>query len=102
MILFYFNTSSRALSVGRVLLASNNLHVQGMITGYASRALSRSFVHGHKMGKVTNCNALLIILIENAQASHNIIFMMLLTGDIHAQKKYSPARELALSLAPSC
>ena len=61
-----------------------------MITGYASKALSRSFVHGHKMGKVTNCNALLIILIENAQASNNITFIMLLTGDIHAQKKIFP------------
>lgn len=52
------------------------------------------------MRKVTNCNALLIILIEKAQASNNITFIMLLTRIIHAQKKHSPARELTLSPAP--
>ena len=54
------------------------------------------------MRKVLNCNALFIILIGKAQASNNITFIMLLTRTIHAKKKHSPARELTLSLAPSC
>ena len=52
------------------------------------------------MGKVNNCNALLIILIEKTQASNNITFIMLLTRTIHAQKKHSPNRELTLSPTP--
>ena len=76
------------MSLGCVLLASNNLYV--LTLGRHDHRLGFKeeevlFMVVKLLGKVINCNALLTILVEKAQASNNITFIILLTRTIHAQ-----------------